>query len=95
VIAVAGLVERGRGERALRPREKSGAEGSRTPELLNAVRFEGVATVRDDARPCAIPTAPLLPRMWSWTVAHRRTATEPPQVLELLVPRVCARSLGY
>ena len=56
-----------------------GGETCRALDLLNAMRFEGVATVRDEAQPCAIPTAPLLPRMRSRTVTHRRTATEPPQ----------------
>jgi hypothetical protein len=60
-------------------RRQSGAEVSRTLDLLNAMRSRGERTVLDRAQAFRNSRAPLLPRRQSRTVAHRLTAPEPPQ----------------
>src|SRR5436309_1696655 len=62
---------------ALTPREESGAEGSRTLDLLNAMRLPGV---RHRASPCAKVRnlrRASVPRRTSRMLAHRPTRTEP------------------
>src|SRR5262249_47267646 len=61
-------------------RGKSGADGSRTHDLLNAMQRTGDATVPYRAQTFRKPRALLLPGKPSRTLAHRLTAPKPPQV---------------
>src|SRR5947208_15381702 len=65
---------------ALTPREESGAEGSRTLDLLNAMRLAGV---RHGAQPCAKVRnlrRASVPRRTSRSLAQRTTRPDPPHL---------------